>query len=139
MASMGGRTVFRGSLLDGGEREDLSLEPVLGRERLALPLVLVLVLAGLLPLTEAGLASEAAEEGAALSLSGLFWRVRTLESFVGRAKDCSKGLGSRSKVERFGRGGGRCWWRPLLSSEGGEGDFVRVVAVISLWLRLRDG
>ena len=31
--------------------------------------------------------------------------MRMEESFEGRAKDCSKGFGSRSKVERVGRGG----------------------------------
>lgn len=42
---------------------------------------------------------EAAEERV-----GDFWRVLTDESLEGRAKDCSKGLGSRSKVVRRGLG-----------------------------------
>ena len=52
------------------------------------------------------------------------------ESFEGRAKDCSKGFGSRSKLERFGRVGGRCEWGLSISSwvcfggEGGEREAV---------------
>jgi hypothetical protein len=88
MASMGGRTVLRGSAAASeGEWEDLGWELELGRER--------------------GGWSVPVEEGPMLSRRGDFWWVRTAESLDGRAKDCSKGLGSRSNVERFGRGGGR--------------------------------
>lgn len=75
-----------------GEREEVSLEPELGREWL-------LLLSGLC-------LSESSEAGPTDSLRGDFWCVLSEESLEGRAKDCSKGLGSRSKVLRLGRGGG---------------------------------
>ena len=57
--------------------------------------------------------------------SGLFCWVRREESLVGRAKDCSNGLGSRSKLLRLGFGGGRVWeadcW-PCCGSRAGGGD-----------------
>ena len=106
MASMGGRTGLRARAL-AGEREDRWLEPEEGREwELCL--------------------SESVEEGPMDSLRGDFWCVLRDESLEGRAKDCSKGLGSRSKVDRFGRGGGRwgfsCVW--CLSSVLGEATAV---------------
>lgn len=51
---------------------------------------------------------------------GEFCCVRTEESFEGRAKDCSKGFGSRSKVVRFGTGGGLCCLRASLTFAADE-------------------
>ena len=56
------------------------------------------------------------------SRRGDFWCVLSEESLEGRAKDCSKGLGSRSKVERLGRGGGR--WGRSSWREVGDGESV---------------
>lgn len=116
MASMGGRTVLRGSVLSG-EWDDLWLEPEEGREW-----------GGWLCL------SVSVEDGPMESLElGDFWAVRRDESFDGRAKDCSKGLGSRSKVDRLGRGGGRCGgfsWRVdvELGSSAGEESTTLVLS-----------
>ena len=55
------------------------------------------------------------------------WEERMLDVwFGGRAKDCSKGFGSRSKFERDGRGWGRSVWAESLSSSGESGDWLRV-------------
>ena len=125
MASMGGRTVLWGSLL-------LLLLLLL----LLVPLLLLLLLlvgereclsaleAEPLRLrgwvrVGAGLClSESSEDGPMDSLSGDFWCVLRDESLEGRAKDCSKGLGSRSNVDRLGRGGGSRSWCWVV----GEGD-----------------
>ena len=55
----------------------------------------------------------------------------------GRAKDCSKGFGSRSKLLRLGFGGGRCWAEGASrAGGGGEGaverlDFSDVAALFA--------
>lgn len=53
---------------------------------------------------------------------GEFCWVRTDESLEGRAKDCSKGLGSRSKLLRLGRGGGRDLLAGSTSEAGDAAD-----------------
>lgn len=61
---------------------------------------------------------EWSEPAAFESLRGDFWIVRMDESFVGRANDCSKGFGSKSKLLRFvlgGGGGGRDLGEPSVS------------------------
>ena len=47
---------------------------------------------------------------------GECWRVRIEESFVGRENDCSNGFGSRSRLLRRGRGGGRLSCAALLAA-----------------------
>ena len=54
--------------------------------------------------------------------TGEFCWVRTDESLEGRAKDCSKGLGSRSKLLRLGRGGGRGFDAAAASGAGDAAD-----------------
>ena len=68
--------------------------------------------------------------------SGLCCWVRREESFEGgRAKDCSKGLGSRSKLLRLGFGGGRCWWAAWCSrwAGGGEGSCLFGMTLSLVW------
>ena len=67
----------------------------------------------------ASLEEPSMDEGPEESCLGEFWRVRMEESLVGREKDCSNGLGSRSRLLRRGLGGGRpSFWCCCSESDG---------------------
>lgn len=65
--------------------------------------------------------------------------MRTEESLEGRAKDCSKGLGSRSKLLRLGRGGGRDLLAGSTSEAGDAADVGDLVLSAGMtWVGLND-